>query len=167
MAMGSRPREAASLLKEAFRLQIVASAEKLQPVEIYQRPIATPSEVITPKHLTTTETLEPMMQELRTYIHRELSDLKGDMVRQFCEQERIIQEQQEEIERLLKRLNQGGYACLLRLILFRGNNRIETQHQKCFLLLPLFLPRELPKTQFVLFPPILRLMVRPASLIFS
>ena len=130
MAMGSRPREAASLLKEAFRLQIVASAEKLQPVEIYQRPIATPSEVITPKHLTTTETLEPMMQELRTYIHRELSDLKGDMVRQFCEQERIIQEQQEEIERLLKRLNQGGYACLLRLILFRGNNRIETQHQK-------------------------------------
>ena len=37
--MGSRPREAASLLKEAFRLQIVASAEKLQLVEIYQRPI--------------------------------------------------------------------------------------------------------------------------------
>ena len=112
--------------------------------------------------LTIAETIEPMMQELRTYIHRELSDLKGDMVRQFCEQERIIQEQQEEIERLLKRLNQGGYACLLPFIRFRGNNRIETQLRKCFLLLLLFLRKELPKTQFVPFPPILRLMVRSA-----
>lgn len=78
------------------------------PDSSVSREIAASRNLPTPDRNTLRETLEPMMQELRTYIHRELSDLKGDMVRQFCEQERIIQEQQEEIERLLKRLNQGG-----------------------------------------------------------
>ena len=45
-----------------------------------------------------------MIEELQTYIHREVSDLRGDMVRQFCEQERIIQEQREQIEMLLQLL---------------------------------------------------------------
>ena len=105
--------------------------------------------------LTTAETIEPMMQELRTYIHRELSDLKGDMVRQFCEQERIIQEQQEEIERLLKRLNQGGCVCLLPFTHFRGNNRIETQLPNAFFCCLCFCEKNCSKRDsrlFFLFP---------------
>lgn len=124
--MWNRLRETCPLPREVYCLRIAASSEGTNPTEINLLPIAMPFEVPTPIQLTTAETIEPMMQELRTYIHRELSDLKGDMVRQFCEQERIIQEQQEEIERLLKRLNQGGYPCLLPFIVFRGDNRIET-----------------------------------------
>ena len=52
-----------------------------------------------------------MIEELQTYIHREVSDLRGDMVRQFCEQERIIQEQREQIEMLLQLLQQKRWYC--------------------------------------------------------
>lgn len=53
-----------------------------------------------------------MIEELQTYIHREVSDLRGDIVRQFCEQERIIQEQREQIEMLTQLLQQKRCSCL-------------------------------------------------------
>lgn len=45
-----------------------------------------------------------MAQEIQTHLHREISDLRGDIVRQFFEQERIIQEQREQIEFLIQLL---------------------------------------------------------------
>ena len=45
-----------------------------------------------------------MMQEIQTQFHREISDLRGDIVRQFFEQERIIQEQREQIDMLIQLL---------------------------------------------------------------
>ena len=52
------------------------------------------------------EVVYPMMIELQTYVHREISDLKADMVRQFSEQELVIQRQQDQIEQLVQLLQQ-------------------------------------------------------------
>ena len=50
------------------------------------------------------EIVQPMIQEIQTQFHREISDLRGDIVRQFFEQERIIQEQREQIDMLIQLL---------------------------------------------------------------
>ena len=50
--------------------------------------------------------LQPMITELQTYVHREISELKADMIRQFSDQEQVIQEQYEQIEQLLQMLQQ-------------------------------------------------------------
>ena len=47
-----------------------------------------------------------MITELQTFIHREISEVKADMIRQFTEQEMIIQHQQEQIEKLLQLLRE-------------------------------------------------------------
>ena len=52
------------------------------------------------------EVVQPMIFELQTYVHREVSDLKADMIRQFSDQEQIIQQQREQIELLLAQFQQ-------------------------------------------------------------
>ena len=54
------------------------------------------------------EVVQPMMMELQTYVHREVSDLKADMIRQFSDQEQIIQQQRDQIELLLSQFQQRG-----------------------------------------------------------
>ncbi|CBK19759.2 uncharacterized protein [Blastocystis hominis] len=54
------------------------------------------------------EVVQPMIFELQTYVHREVSDLKADMIRQFSDQEQIIQQQRDQIELLLSQFQQKG-----------------------------------------------------------